>query len=79
MCLRIYHISEWYCTKLPIASMVRGGEEQERECKRQTGTIWANILFIYLFNQYLNRDITFSIASLKRALQKQNLTIQSYT
>ena len=36
-------------------------------------------LFIYLFNQYLNRDITFSIASLKRALQKQNLTIQSYT
>ena len=39
MCLRIYHISEWYCTKLPIASMVRGGEEQERECKWQTGTI----------------------------------------
>ena len=36
-------------------------------------------LFIYLFKQYLNRDITFSIASLKRALQKQNLTIQSYT
>lgn len=26
MCLRIYHISEWYCTKLPIASMIRGGE-----------------------------------------------------
>ena len=39
MCLCIYHISEWYCTKLPIASMVRGGEEQERECKWQTGTI----------------------------------------
>ena len=34
---------------------------------------------IYLFNQYLNRDITFIIASLKKALQKQNLTIQSYT
>ena len=36
-------------------------------------------LFSYLLNQYLNMDITFSIASLKRALQKQNLTIQSYT
>ena len=38
-------------------------------------TYWT---FISLFNQYLNRDITFSIASLKRALQKQNLIVQSY-
>ena len=28
-------------------------------------------LFIYLFNQYLNRDITICIASVKRALQKK--------
>ena len=41
---------------------------------------WVIYLFDhYLFNQYLNRDIAFNIASLKRALQKQNLTIQSYT
>ena len=38
--------------------------------------------FIYvfiLFKQHLNRDITFSMTSLKRALQKQNLTIQTYS
>ena len=45
----------------------------------RSANLSANLSLISLFNQYLNRDITFSIASLKRALQKQNLTIQSYT